>query len=83
MYDHDWGWAGWTMMTVGMLGFWLLVALLVVVLVRTTWGGPGGSADRPPHRPDARTLLDERLARGEIDVEDHAARVAALERLRT
>lgn len=83
MYDHDWGWAGWTMMTAGMLGFWLLVALLVVVLVRTTWSGPRSSADRPSQRPDARTLLDERLARGEIDVEDHAARVAALERLRT
>lgn len=79
MYDHDWGWAGWTMMSVGMLGFWLLVALLVVVLVRTT-GAPGGGADRTTTRPDPRTVLDERLARGEIDVEDHAARVAALER---
>lgn len=83
MYDHDWGWAGWTMMTAGMLGFWLLVALLVVVLVRTTWNGTRSTADRPAQRPDARTLLDERLARGEIDVEDHAARVAALERLGT
>lgn len=87
MYDdrwgHGWGWAGWTMMSLGMLGGLLLLALLVALLVRaTTWGGGAPRQDAPPNRPepvpDPRSLLDERLARGEIDLEEHAALVSAL-----
>lgn len=84
MYDdrwgHGWGWAGWTMMGLGMLGGLLLLALLVVLLVRaTTWGGAVPRQGEPPTpAPDPRSLLDERLARGEIDLEEHAARVSAL-----
>jgi putative membrane protein len=70
-WDHDWGWAGWLAMTIGMAGFWILVALLVLAVVRT---------DR---RPDAeelgpRQILERRLARGEIDVEEYRERLTAM-----
>ena len=72
-WDHDWDWAGWLVMTIGMVGFWVLVALLVLAVVR---------ADR---RPDAgelepRQILERRLARGEIDVEEYRERLAAMTR---
>lgn len=70
-WDHDWGWAGWLAMTIGMAGFWVLVAVLVLAVVR---------ADR---RRDAdelgpRQILERRLARGEIDVEQYRERLAAM-----
>lgn len=75
-WGHDWGWAGWTMMSVGMLGGLLVLAVLVALLLRAAaWGG-GAPRQDPSSGP--RALLDERLARGEIDLEEHAARVSAL-----
>ncbi len=78
-WGHGWGWAGWTMMGLGMLGGLLLLALLVALLVRvTTSGGAASRQDVPPSAvADPRSLLDERLARGEIDLEEHAALVSA------
>ena len=52
------GWA-WLLMTLGMLGFWALVAVLAVALFRR----PGGRDQQ--QRPDAEEILAERLARGE------------------
>ncbi len=74
--------AGWgVVMVLGMLAFWLLVALAVVWLVRTT-GRP-----QPPSEPrsgsvtaGAEQILAERLARGEIEPEDYRARLAAIHR---
>jgi putative membrane protein len=70
-WDHDLGWAGWLMMTIGMAGFWILVALLVVALARS--GRPTGSEST-----DAREILKRRLARGEIDVEEYQQRLDAM-----
>lgn len=72
-WDHDWGWAGWLAMTIGMAGFWVLVAVLVLAVVR---------ADR---RRDAdelgpRQILEQRLARGEIDVQEYRERLEAISR---
>lgn len=69
--DHDLNWAGWLAMTIGMVGFWVLIALLVLLVVRAGW------------RPNAeelgpRQILERRLARGEIDVEEYRQRLAAL-----
>jgi putative membrane protein len=74
MMDHDWGghadstW-GWIVMTVLMV---LLVAVVAVVALRLTTrtavppsGGPNRSAE---------DLLADRLARGEIDVEEYRQR---------
>ena len=70
-WNNDIGWAGWLMMTIGMGGFWILGALLVVALVRS--GRPTS-----PESTDARDILERRLARGEIDVDEYQQRLVAL-----
>lgn len=76
-WDHDWNWnwAGWLAMTMGMAGFWVLVALLVLAAVRSGWG-PG------PAELEPRQILERRLARGEIDVEEFRELLEAMERTR-
>lgn len=71
-WDHGLGWAGWVAMTVGMTGFWILIVLLVVAVVRS------GQSTAP--RDGAREILDRRLASGEIDVDDYNQRLDALEK---
>jgi len=69
---HDgWGPLGWLLMTVGMLAFWGLVAWGIVSVVR---GSSRPAA--PPRSPEE--ILDERLARGEIDAEEYRKRLDAL-----
>ena len=60
---------GWWMF--GSWIFWALViaAVLFVVMRLTRSAGP---------QTNAKTILDERLARGEIDTEEYRARLAAL-----
>jgi putative membrane protein len=70
-------WGGWITMTAGMLAFWALVFTVVIALTRGRRGDPspwpgGPEIDDPIH------VLDERLARGEIDLEDYQARSALL-----
>lgn len=70
-YGDSPGWGGWLVMSLGMVAFWTLVVVAVVALVR------GLSDDRNVHASGAagaRQLLDERLARGEIDAEDYKVR---------
>lgn len=67
---------------VGTLVVLALLALLVVYLVKRAKGGsfgwnqPGGP--KAPVPVSAMQLLDERLAKGEVDVEDYLTRRAAL-----
>lgn len=70
-YDTDPGWAGWLMMTLGMAGFWALVVGVVVAVLRSARSEGPGPGSRPR---DPRELLDERLARGEIDAADYQVR---------
>ena len=76
-------------MLFGMLGFigtivlLGLITLLVIYLVKRNQATAGSSAGfgHPHHRPPlppAVQILDERLARGEIEVEDYLTRKAAL-----
>lgn len=76
--DHDWNWVGWLAMSVGMVGFWVLVALLVLVLVRSGRGSTAGPAELEP-----RQILGRRLARGEIDVEEYRERLEAMDQAGT
>jgi putative membrane protein len=85
--DHGWGmdagmgWGGWLMMSVVLITFLVLVAALVYTLVRgSTTAGVERSLDGGPGRGPgaAERTLDERLARGEIDVADYQQRKTAL-----
>lgn len=67
MWEWHSGWAWWWM-GVGMLLFWGLVAFGIVMLVRL--GGRSGSSGRR----EAREILDERYARGEIDDDEYRRR---------
>jgi putative membrane protein len=75
MWGDGWGW--WVFGTVMMLVFWGgLVALIVFVL--RGWGDRGGDAGRPVGT-DARAILEERFARGEISKEEFEERKGVLE----
>ena len=63
-WSDGWSWAGWTVMTLTMLGFWALIIWGVMALVR-------GSTGRAR---DAEGILDERFARGEIDEDEFLQR---------
>lgn len=66
-HDTQWMW-------LGMLLFWVLVAVIVFYLVKDR----GRSAADPPRR-DATDLLDERYARGEISGEEYSERRETLQ----
>ena len=71
MWGNGMGWGGWLLMTLTTVAFWAVVVFGIVALFRGS-GGPGprdGSRDA-----DARQILDERFARGEIDAEEYRSR---------
>lgn len=72
-HDHDISTAGEIAMWIMMGLFWIAVAAVLVWTVRGFARERHGSAD------DARTILDRRLAAGEIDVAEYTALRAALE----
>lgn len=73
--NHMWG-AGWGWwMALMMMGFWGAAIWLVVSLTRR---GGGRSAREGDSLTRARTLLSERLARGEIDTNEYRERLDAL-----
>lgn len=70
------GW-GYVLMTVSMLLFWGLLIAGIVLLVRYV----GGDRRQPPlttARPDPRSLLAERFARGEINEDEYGQRLNVL-----
>ena len=69
------GWAGWVVMSVTMIAFWALVVVAVLAIFR----GDRATQQRvgPAHH-DPEQILDERFARGEIDVEEYHDRQEAL-----
>jgi putative membrane protein len=72
------GW-GWLLMTLGMLGFWALVAVVAVALLRRP--GPPDQQPLPDQQPrlNPEEVLAERLARGELDPEEYRQRLQALQ----
>jgi putative membrane protein len=72
------GWGGWLAMALVMLVFWGLVVFAVVAMFRgCTKSSTAPSAD-PVDPTDPRRILDERLARGDIQVEEYQSRKDAL-----
>ncbi|HXF73666.1 MAG TPA: SHOCT domain-containing protein [Actinomycetota bacterium] len=62
------GWFGWWMPLLWLAFLGLVVGGVVLLLRRPEEGG----------RPDARRILDERFARGEIDEEEYRRRLEVL-----
>jgi putative membrane protein len=77
MHDWDgggWGWGAWVFMALVMVVFWGgLIAALVTVLRHRS---PETGFTSPPG--DALHILEERFARGEIDIDDFQQRRAML-----
>ncbi len=66
------GWAGWLVMGGMMLVFWSLLIFGGIALWRAVT-----RADHGPRQTDERSaerLLDERFARGELDIEEYTRR---------
>lgn len=73
-WDHMTGW-GWFAMTVVVLLLLAMVVGVVVLLARTGRDQPRSS---PPAARAAEDVLAERLARGEITIEEYRQRLAAI-----
>ena len=76
---HDWddmGLWGWLMMVFGGL-LWVVVLVAVVILV-LRYVGDRQAPPAASEEPSARELLDRRLARGEIDVDEYERRRDAM-----
>lgn len=69
-YHDGMGWGGWLLMTLTMVVFWAAVVLAVMALFR--------DAEPTRQRRTPVQLLDERFARGEIDVTEYRRRRDAL-----
>jgi putative membrane protein len=61
-------WQAW-LMWMGMIAFWALVGWGIYALVRSSRPGDATSPSLPP--TDARHILDSRLARGDVDVDEY------------
>jgi putative membrane protein len=74
MFWSSGGWAWWQagLMWVGMIAFWglLIWGIYALVTGATRRAGPG-AGNGEQRGGDARRILDERLARGEIDTEEY------------
>lgn len=72
MWGYPDSWWGWLLMTIGMLGFWGLLAALVVALLRRP--------DPPDQRrhPSPEEILAEGFARGEFDADQYRQRLRVL-----
>lgn len=77
-YHGDFGWTGWIVMSLSMVAFWSLVIVAVVLLFRGTSERGQANREMPRTTRSPLDILDERFARGEIDVEEYRSRQAAL-----
>ena len=66
------GWGGWLVMSLVMVVFWGLVVAGGIALWRSAGRDRGDRAPAQPPTPEQ--VLDERFARGEIDVEEYTRR---------
>lgn len=69
MFWYGGHWAFWEigLMWIGMIAFWAFLIWAVYALVTSATRKPGHG----PGGEDARRILDQRLARGEIDAEEY------------
>jgi putative membrane protein len=71
MFGYGGGWPAWgiALMWIGMLAFLAFLIWAAYALINSTTRRPGRDPDRQPG--SAARILDERLARGEIDAEEY------------
>jgi len=77
-------WGMWVLVIVAMVVFWGALAWIIVTLVRHRGIPPGSHSPAPgpgssPPNSDALRILNERLARGEIDVDEFTQRRSLIE----
>ena len=72
-WHNGMGWGGWVVMTLTMVAFWSLVVFAVVAIFRGD-----REVEQDQSRPDPERILDDRFARGEIDLDEYHARQDAL-----
>lgn len=77
-WNDGMGWGGWIGMTLFMVAFWSLVVFGVMAVFRRD----EDSQSRQPREDDPMQILNERFARGDIDVDEYHARRDALRALR-
>ena len=75
-YGHDFSWWWFVPMMLAMVGFWALVAWVVVTLVR-------GDRSAATPTPEAEQILAERYARGELETAEYHERLDDLRRTRS
>ena len=75
---HGDGWGSWIAGALMMIAFWGSLVLLIVLAIR--WlDDRGARSDDPGRGSDARQILAERFARGEISAEEFEDRRRVLE----
>jgi len=74
-YGNGVGWGGWVLMALVMAAFWGLVVYALLALFRSASTAGTGRDDAAA---DPRSILDERLARGEIELDDYEVLSGAL-----
>ena len=78
-WHNGMGWGGWIVMTLTMMAFWSLVVFGIIAIFR---GDREPRSDRAPLERDPMQILDERFARGDIDIDEYHARRDALRAIR-
>lgn len=74
MFWYGGGWPFWevSLMWVGMIAFWGLLIWAIYALVTSANRRPGAETPGEEQRgDDAQRILDQRLARGEIDTDEY------------
>ena len=74
-HQQSWGPGAWILMAVGMIIFWSLIVMAIVLLVRH-YGSPSSAA--APNADAAEELLRARFAGGEIDEDEFSKRLSHL-----
>ena len=72
--NQGWGAGAWIVMAIGMLAFWTVMVLLILMIVRHWKAGEHHSS--PASSPQ--DILKERLARGEITEEEFRTRMSVI-----
>ena len=80
MSGDGWGWMGGGLMMLMMLIFWGGLLALLIFAVRGSFGSRASPGEGTRRAPDAKEILSERFARGEISEEEFEQRKRVLER---